>query len=71
MTAKEIVSGDTAHPFYVWARQTLGFGTAPKWNFHKYLINRRGKLMDYFYSTTAPDNDRMQTSIMKALAEEM
>lgn len=69
MTAKESVSGDTAHPFYVWAKKTAGFGTAPKWNFHKYLISRNGELVDYFNSTTAPENDRIQQAIEKALSE--
>lgn len=27
MAKKEKVSGDDAHPFYVWAKQELGFGT--------------------------------------------
>lgn len=70
MTAKEVVSGSKAHPFYLWARKTLGFGTAPKWNFHKYLINRKGELIDYFYSTTAPDSTRMTKAIEKALADQ-
>ncbi len=70
MTAKEIVSGDNAHPFYVWARKTLGFNAGPKWNFHKYLINPKGKLIDYFYSTTSPDNERIINSIENALKEE-
>jgi glutathione peroxidase len=69
MTSKEVVSGDQAHPFYVWAKKTLGFGTAPKWNFHKYLINRHGQLIDYFNSTTSPDAGRVQTAIEKALSE--
>lgn len=42
MASKEIVSGDLAHPFYRWARREKGFIGAPKWNFHKYLINRQG-----------------------------
>jgi glutathione peroxidase len=67
MAAKEVVSGDDAHPFYQWAKKTLGFGTAPKWNFHKYLVGRDGKLMDYFASTTAPDSERLRTAIEKAL----
>lgn len=67
MTAKATVSGKKAHPFYLWARQTLGFGSAPKWNFHKYLINRNGELMDYFYSMTAPDSPRLVRAIEKAL----
>nr|MBP9728756.1 glutathione peroxidase [Gammaproteobacteria bacterium] len=33
---KEPLKGASIHPFYRWARETFGFGTAPKWNFHKY-----------------------------------
>ncbi|MDI1351891.1 MAG: glutathione peroxidase [bacterium] len=69
MTAKEIVSGKKAHPFYLWAKQKLGFGTAPKWNFHKYVINRQGELIDYFNSTTSPDAGRVSKVIEKALNE--
>lgn len=69
MTSKEIVSGKNAHPFYLWARQKLGFGTAPKWNFHKYLINRKGELINYFYTTTSPDATRFVKAIEKALTE--
>lgn len=69
MTEKEVVSGNDAHPFYAWAKKVLGFGTAPKWNFHKYLINRHGQLIDYFNSTTSPDSEKMKKAIEKALAE--
>ncbi len=69
MTAKEVVSGKAAHPFYLWAKKKLGFGTAPKWNFHKYLINRNGELIDYFFSTTAPDTTRLIKAIEKVLAQ--
>lgn len=67
MASKQVVSGDEAHPFYQWARKTLGFGTAPKWNFHKYLIGRDGRLVDYFNSTTAPDAERLTQAIEQAL----
>lgn len=70
MADKAIVFGDKAHPFYVWAKETLGFGSAPKWNFHKYLVDRRGKLIDYFHSTTAPDSKSIKQTIEKALAEQ-
>jgi len=69
MAAKEVVSGKNADPFYLWARKELGFGTAPKWNFHKYLINRKGELVDYFYSTTSPDATRFINALEKALDE--
>ena len=70
MASKEVVSGDTAHPFYLWAYETLGFGTAPKWNFHKYLVDRHGKLVDYFNSTTSPSADSIREAIEAALKDQ-
>lgn len=68
MAAKEQVSGSNAHPFYQWAGKVLGFGTKPKWNFHKYLIARDGKLVDYFNSTTKPDSDTIIKAVERELA---
>ncbi|MFZ4541327.1 MAG: glutathione peroxidase [Rickettsiales bacterium] len=70
MASKKVVSGDAAHPFYRWAKAELGFGTAPKWNFHKYLVNRKGELVDYFNSTTSPQSTRLVEAVEKALQEQ-
>jgi glutathione peroxidase len=67
MASKAVVSTDDAHPFYRWAKASLGFGTAPKWNFHKYLIDRQGRVVDHFNSTTSPDADRLREAIEQAL----
>lgn len=67
MTSKQALSGQDAHPFYAWARETLGFGTAPVWNFHKYLVDRDGRLVTYFYSTTSPGADRVAREIEQLL----
>lgn len=67
LTEKEKVSGDEAHPFYKYAGEKLGFGTKPKWNFHKYLINRKGEVVDYFNSTTEPESDRVVKRIEELL----
>lgn len=69
ITSKEKVLGRGAHPFYLWAKKVLGFGTAPKWNFHKYLISRQGEIIDYFYSTTSPRSARLIKSIENALSK--
>ncbi len=69
LASKERVVGDDAHPFYVWARQVFGFLGVPRWNFHKYLINRQGHLVDFFVPTTGPDSARVKEAIEKALAE--
>lgn len=63
MTGKTPVKGDGAHPFYKWARQTLGIIATPKWNFHKYLIAPDGHIADWFLSSTAPDSASLERSI--------
>ena len=42
LTAKADVKGDTAHPFYKWAKDQLGEPAEPVWNFHKILIGKDG-----------------------------
>ena len=69
MTEKEVVVGENAHPFYRWAKHELGFIAAPKWNFHKYLIDRNGKLVNYFFSTTKPQSKRLIKAIEACLDE--
>jgi len=69
MTQKEIVSGKNAHPFYKFANQTLGGLSAPKWNFHKFLINKKGQVIDYFISSTDPLSDKIIKSIESELAK--
>jgi len=65
---KEVILGSMAHPFYAFAKNTLGFLTAPKWNFHKYLIDRHGNLVNYFYSQTKPESPRLIKAIEKLLS---
>ncbi len=67
LAEKVDVVGENTHPFYQWAAEVLGFGTKPKWNFHKYLVNTDGQLVDYFNSTTNPGSDRITQAIEKVL----
>ncbi len=66
MALKEVVSGEKAHPFYKWAQKVLG--SEPKWNFHKYLIDRNGKLVYDFNSLTQPTSQRIIKCVKKLLA---
>lgn len=66
MTAKEPVVGPAAHPFYQWAVAELGADAAPKWNFHKYLVGRDGKVTS-FGSRTTPDAAELVGAIEAAL----
>lgn len=67
LTEKVSVTGDSAHPFYQWAAGEVSWLGRPKWNFHKYLIGRDGKLIDWFASNTAPDGDKLTAAIEKNL----
>jgi len=67
VSRKEIVSGNKAHPFYKEAKQILGFGSTPKWNFHKYLINRKGQLVKHFNSYTSPEDEKFIKTIEELL----
>ena len=69
MTEKEVVSGKDAAPLYVYAKEKLGVLSAPKWNFYKYLIDRNGKLVDYYASITKPDSDKLTKKIDSLLTE--
>lgn len=71
LTSKTHVRGKNAHPFYQWAKKQKGFLATPKWNFHKYLINQTGELVDYFSSLTAPDNRKIVNAIDQLLANNL
>ncbi|MDJ0972592.1 MAG: glutathione peroxidase [Kiloniellales bacterium] len=63
MTEKVRVTGAQAHPFYRWAEVTLGPGTAPRWNFHKYLVAPDGRLVAWFPTRTRPDAEAVIQAI--------
>ena len=67
ITEKAIVKGDNAHPFYLWAKKNYGRQAVPKWNFHKIIVNKQGKIHDTFASITNPTSKRFISSIEKAL----
>ena len=59
ITNKVDVKGDNAHSLYKWAKENHGSSTVPKWNFHKILINKEGKIQDTFNSFIAPLSDKI------------
>ncbi len=58
MTEKVDVLGKNAHPFYKWAKDNHGVSAIPKWNFHKIIIGRNGKVADTFASFTKPNSKK-------------
>jgi glutathione peroxidase len=67
LTAKVDVKGEKAHEIYKWAKKNYGNSTVPKWNFHKILINKEGKVQDTFSSLTKPTSNKIINEIEKIL----
>ena len=67
MTSKYEVKGDNAHPIYIWAKDTYGKSTVPKWNFNKILINKNGKIEDTFASFTGPISKKIINKLNQIL----
>ncbi|MBT3795327.1 glutathione peroxidase [bacterium] len=63
MTSITSVRGKDAHPFYKWAKLTYGTKTVPKWNFHKILIDKNGKVVETYSSMTKPTDDKVVSKI--------
>ena len=66
ITEKIQVKGTKQHPLYRWLTQKQCNGkknSSVKWNFQKYLVDRKGVLIDYYFSTTNP----LSTKIVKHL----
>ena len=67
ITEKINVLGENAHPFYKWAKENYGKGAIPKWNFHKIIIGKDGKIADTFASITKPSSKRFLNLIEKQI----
>ncbi len=69
MFEKVHVKGSDVTPFY--KQLTAATGDAPAWNFHKYLIDRDGKVVGSFGSRTKPDDAKLVAQLESLLAAPM
>jgi glutathione peroxidase len=65
MAETQSVTGQGAHPLY--RELAAQSGQAPRWNFHKYLIDRQGRVVASFPSDTRPDDPALIKAIESAL----
>lgn len=69
---KTIVKGKDASPLYKFLSDKKLNGkvsSKPKWNFHKYLVDKEGRVVDYYYSITNPTSNKIKRSIKKLLED--
>lgn len=65
MFEKVSVKKGTAAPLF--ERLAAAGAPYPKWNFYKYLIDRDGKLVDYYSSVTSPESGKLVGAIERLL----
>jgi glutathione peroxidase len=67
MFGKTRVAAGSANPFY--ERLAGASGSRPQWNFHKYLVDRRGEKVLAFDSRVAPEDRKLVAEIERLLAQ--
>ena len=67
MTALTEVKGKNAHEIFKWAKENHGKTAVPKWNFHKILINKTGKIEETYSSFTKPTSNKITNKIKSLL----
>ncbi|QNN40561.1 glutathione peroxidase [Pedobacter roseus] len=67
---KIMVRGAHAHPLYQFLsdkKQNSKLSSKPRWNFHKYIVNKNGELVDYFLPFTKPLSSKIKKKIQQLL----
>jgi len=67
MSSIQPIRGDNAHPIYKWIQSNVSVIGQPRWNFHKYLIGKDGKIINWFSSMTSPTSEGLVNQIETAL----
>ncbi|RYU91143.1 glutathione peroxidase [Mucilaginibacter terrigena] len=65
------VRGPYADPLYKYLadkKENGSISSKPRWNFHKYLIDRNGNVVDFFYPFTKPTTSKIRKRIQRLLA---
>ncbi|WP_158993593.1 glutathione peroxidase [Mucilaginibacter sp. L196] len=65
------VRGPYAHPLYKFLsdkKENGKFSSVPRWNFHKFLIDKDGVVQDFFYPFTKPNTSKVKKKIQRLLA---
>ena len=64
------VRGPYAHPLYKFfadKKENGKLNSVPRWNFHKFLINKDGLVTDFYYPFTKPTSSKIRKKIGRLL----
>ena len=65
------VRGPYAHPLYQFfadKKENGKFSIVPRWNFHKFLIDRNGLVVDFYFPFTKPTSSKIKKKVARLLA---
>jgi len=71
MFSKISVKGDDQHPLYHYLTEDSPVPGAVKWNFQKYLVDRKGNVVDKFSPGTEPTEKEVIAEIEKLVSEKL
>jgi glutathione peroxidase len=64
------VRGPYAHPlfkFFADKKENGKLSSVPRWNFHKFLVNKSGVVTDFFFPFTKPTSSKIRKRIARLL----
>ena len=67
MTSIQKIRGEAAHPLYKWIAGNVSVIGQPRWNFHKFLIGKDGKIINLFSSMTSPTSEGFINQVEEAI----
>jgi len=67
--SKIVVKGDGIHPLYQYLTKDSGFPGDIPWNFSKFLVDKKGKVVARFGPDANPVGKEIGAAVEKALAE--
>ena len=67
MTSIQKIRGEAAHPLYKWIAGNVSVIGQPRWNFHKFLIGKDGKIINWFSSMTSPTSEGFINQVEEAI----
>ena len=67
MTSIQKIKGNDAHPLYKWVSSNVSVIGQPWWNFHKYLIGKDGKIINWYSSMTSPTSEGFLNDVENAI----
>ncbi|HEY4194846.1 MAG TPA: glutathione peroxidase [Mucilaginibacter sp.] len=59
---------DPLYKFFADKKQNGKFKSVPRWNFHKFLINKTGLVTDFFFPFTKPTSSKIRKKIARLLS---